>query len=218
MPALSSPVPAQVPDPVADMVSDLRRLCGWSEFAQSLCSQFERKGYLSTAQAEAGSRMLVKVKARAATTAQGPTASRIDPIHFPSITAMFVAAKQSGLKRVKIRFSDADGNPMLLTAAGAASKYPGSVYVTDGKPYGSNKYFGRIGTDGVFQPGRDLSDAVLNALKYIEQNPGEAATAYGRRTGCCCFCGRELTAKDSVDAGYGPICAANHGLRHGSND
>jgi hypothetical protein len=33
------------------------------------------------------------------------------------------------------------------------------------------------------------------------------AQAYGRRTGMCCVCGRELTNPESVQNGIGPICA-----------
>lgn len=34
----------------------------------------------------------------------------------------------------------------------------------------------------------------------------------GRETGVCQFCGRELDNPISVEHGYGPVCAANHGL------
>jgi len=35
----------------------------------------------------------------------------------------------------------------------------------------------------------------------------EEAKAYGRKTGSCYMCGRELTKQESIDAGIGPICA-----------
>jgi hypothetical protein len=35
----------------------------------------------------------------------------------------------------------------------------------------------------------------------------EDAKAYGRQTGSCCQCGRELTNESSIAAGIGPICA-----------
>ena len=35
----------------------------------------------------------------------------------------------------------------------------------------------------------------------------EDAKAYGKLTGTCCSCGRELTNEDSIEAGIGPICA-----------
>jgi hypothetical protein len=40
----------------------------------------------------------------------------------------------------------------------------------------------------------------------------EAAVRYGRQTGRCSCCGRELTNKASIDAGIGPICASKWGL------
>jgi hypothetical protein len=36
----------------------------------------------------------------------------------------------------------------------------------------------------------------------------EQAAAYGRRTGRCCVCGRELTDTESIAAGIGPVCKA----------
>ena len=36
----------------------------------------------------------------------------------------------------------------------------------------------------------------------------EQAAAYGRKTGRCMICGRELTKQESIDAGIGPICAS----------
>lgn len=36
--------------------------------------------------------------------------------------------------------------------------------------------------------------------------------ALGRDSGCCCFCGLELTNEGSVHYGYGPICASRWGL------
>jgi hypothetical protein len=36
----------------------------------------------------------------------------------------------------------------------------------------------------------------------------EEAKAYGKRTGQCCVCSRELTVKASIDMGIGPICAS----------
>lgn len=36
----------------------------------------------------------------------------------------------------------------------------------------------------------------------------EVAATYGKKTGNCMICGRELTKKVSIDAGIGPICAS----------
>jgi hypothetical protein len=220
MPALSSPIPAaETTDMFASLIADLRRLCGWSDFARSVADQYERRGYLSANQLGAAQRMVAKAKAdelnAARPAAPAVTFEQTTPLE--NIMAMFRAARRSGLSRPKIRFTDANGLPIVLTLAGITSRHPGAVYVTDGRPYGANSYFGRIDPNGILVPGRDVNEAVLTALAEIERNPSAAAAAYGRRTGCCCFCSRTLTAEDSVSVGYGPICAANHGLPHGSN-
>ena len=49
-------------------------------------------------------------------------------------------------------------------------------------------------------------------LLEIAKNPGAAARMYGKKTGTCCCCGRELTDPVSVANGIGPICAENWGL------
>jgi hypothetical protein len=36
--------------------------------------------------------------------------------------------------------------------------------------------------------------------------------AYGRATGSCSCCGRELTDPVSIEAGIGPICAGRFGF------
>lgn len=36
----------------------------------------------------------------------------------------------------------------------------------------------------------------------------DEAAAYGKATGQCCVCSRELTVKESIDRGIGPICAS----------
>lgn len=51
------------------------------------------------------------------------------------------------------------------------------------------------------------TDAVRKTLAEFEENPLEAAKRYGKLTGRCCSCGRELTDPASIEAGIGPICA-----------
>ena len=45
------------------------------------------------------------------------------------------------------------------------------------------------------------------ALLTIAKNPVEAAKAYGKLTGSCSCCGRELSDPVSIEAGIGPVCA-----------
>jgi len=49
--------------------------------------------------------------------------------------------------------------------------------------------------------------AVVAILEELEANPLEAAKKYGRESGRCCSCGRDLTDPASIENGIGPICA-----------
>lgn len=52
-------------------------------------------------------------------------------------------------------------------------------------------------------------------LKRIIESPVEAFKVNGQQYSHCCFCGQELNTKESVSAGYGPICASKYGLPWG---
>lgn len=63
--------------------------------------------------------------------------------------------------------------------------------------------------------GHELTNDEIAILLMFEHEPLVVAANYGRETGCCCFCARQLTDKRSVTAGYGPICAEKFGLAWG---
>lgn len=202
-----------LPGPASDvelLVQRLRNEFGWSTFAVSLCDQFARKGTLSDKQVFAARRMIWNREERQ--TQRAALTERIGPVQYPKIKAMFASAFASRLKNPRLRFETDCGQPIELTAAKPGSKNPGCIYVTDGGPYGANRYFGKIDPSGTFTPGRDCSEAIVAVLNGIETDPLAAATAFGRKTGRCCFCGKHLTAEKSVDRGYGPICAEKYGL------
>lgn len=54
---------------------------------------------------------------------------------------------------------------------------------------------------------RAYVDEITATLLRFEENPLEAAKAFGREYGRCCVCNRELSDPDSIAAGIGPICA-----------
>lgn len=63
-------------------------------------------------------------------------------------------------------------------------------------------YVGKVSSTGTY-----FGDAVVaEALKKATENPQEAATKYGRETGNCSCCGRELSDPVSIFGGIGPIC------------
>jgi hypothetical protein len=127
---------------------------------------------------------------------------------FRSILAMLNAAK-AHLKRPRIVMRG-------LQIREAGTRYPGSYYVT--ARHGA-EYWGRIDPNGRYMPARSLpGDAtpILAQLRELAADPVKAAARYGRETGECCFCARQLTDPRSTQVGYGPICAARFGLPWGT--
>lgn len=53
------------------------------------------------------------------------------------------------------------------------------------------------------------------AVEFLRKFCTGTVRVYGRNTGNCCFCARELTTGESVAMGYGPICADKYGLPWG---
>lgn len=49
-------------------------------------------------------------------------------------------------------------------------------------------------------------------LETLHKEPLESFKFIGQRYSYCCFCGTEITSKNSLAVGYGPICAENYGL------
>lgn len=142
-----------------------------------------------------------------------PRRESVDLGDFARIVQLLVTAA-AHMKYPKIRLSVGD-QPVVLSLAGQRSKRPGTINVTDGGRYGENKWFGRIEKDGSLSPGRELTEPVTDLLKAFANDPEGIASAYGKLTGNCCFCARELTDKRSTDVGYGPICADHYGLAWG---
>lgn len=85
--------------------------------------------------------------------------------------------------------------------------------VTDGRPFGSNEWYGRIDAMGNWVPSRSSNGNVERLLGLLAADPVGTMQAYGHSTGQCGFCGRTLTNEDhSVKVGYGPVCAERYGL------
>jgi len=123
-------------------------------------------------------------------------------------------------RRAVVVFRTQDGTDFRLSIAGEGSQQPGSINVTDtSRGYDNRTWFGRIGTNGAWQPSRKLDARTIAqveaALTAFNADPAKAAAAYGHMVGSCCFCSRELTDERSVSVGYGPICADRFGLPWG---
>jgi hypothetical protein len=130
------------------------------------------------------------------------------------IAALFTKAQQH-LKWPKIRLSTVKGQVVVMKLAGPRSKYYGQLLVTDGQPFGVNKFFGRIDKNGIWNPGKDSTQDVLDLLGKFSDDPAGVAAAYGKLTGNCCFCNLPLSDQRSTDVGYGPVCADHWNLPWG---
>lgn len=128
------------------------------------------------------------------------------------IVAMFTQA-HCKLKYPKITFElvEPDGRKITvqLSRAGEKSKAPGCINVTDGGKFGQNVYHGRINLDGT----TTIANPTIAAfLADFATDPAGKAAEYGKKSGNCCFCNRTLTVDDSLERGYGPVCAKNYGV------
>lgn len=180
-------------------VDGIRRMVDSNDFAASLVNQFDRFGGLSDAQW----RWVVKL--------QMPTPDTMDmdatPIH-----DMF---KQTATRLKGPRIRVLIGEQLLaLSRAGDRSRFPGSINVTDGKPFRENRWYGRI-TESRWEPSRDCESWVTEWLVKFANDPVTVAAEYGKMTGYCCFCNRTLSDDRSVEVGYGPVCADSWGMPWG---
>lgn len=129
---------------------------------------------------------------------------------------LFNKAKQH-LKWPKISL-EVNGHPVKLSLAGERAKVPGSITVTDGGPFGANRYYGRVDPDGTWhKPYKQFAELpdVEGLLTDMSTDPAATAAKHGHLTGNCCFCHRPLSDAKSTAVGYGPTCAANYGLPWG---
>lgn len=178
------------------------------DFAGDLLSNFRRWGNLSDKQMH-----------WVDTLTQRATAPKAEPqaavtVDVQRIQELFDQASQK-LRRIKVRLQCSEGCPVVFTRAGQQSKYAGQILLTDGRPFGENKFYGRIDVDGKFYPTRHASTSIVSLVTEFAAEPEAVAGKYGRLTGGCCFCALPLKDQRSLDVGYGPICADRFGLRWG---
>lgn len=131
------------------------------------------------------------------------------------LTAIWQMMDKAGetLKFPKINF-ELDNGRMRLHRATEQSRTPGAIMVTDGVGW-SGMFYGRVHTNGTWEPSRDCPDWVTDSLKKLSEDPAGFAAAYGKKTGNCCFCSRDLSDERSLGVGYGPVCADRYGLTWG---
>ena len=186
-----------------EALAELKSVDG--KFAKDLTASLEKWGSLFPNQLTWVHKLVVDAK-----TPKAPKPAAVALDDFGAIAELFKTAKANGTKYPKITFK-IDGQTVKLALAGDRAKLPGSVNVTDGRPFGENTWFGRI-VDGKFQPSKSATEEIVNFLKTFAADPAKVAKEYGHKNGCCCFCSKELTDARSVHEGYGPVCAKKFGL------
>ena len=174
----------------------LEAIASWNSFAASLCEQIDRKGQLSDKQFAACEKMLAKLA-----TGQANRASKGGDIGMAAIEALFATAKASGLKRPAFY-----ANGLKISPAPETGRNAGAYYVKL-----EGEYQGKI-VAGRFVASDAADASVLPTLTEIAADPAGSARKYGRDTGICCCCGKELSDPASVAAGIGPVCATKWGL------
>lgn len=110
--------------------------------------------------------------------------------------SLAASAKGRNAGKVSLRFLGANVSYVLK------GPNAGCLYAKHG-----DVYTGKITLAGEFLPAHGVdAGPVVEALLAAQKDPEAAAIAYGRETGYCSCCGRELTNQQSIDLGIGPIC------------
>jgi hypothetical protein len=194
-----------------------------AEVCRDIAAKLRRYGrWASERQQQYGQALIAQARALAAGTSataaargeeQRASAPEVGEAALRRINELFAAALRAGLRRPKIRLRTAARRRIVLTPG-----REGAVYVK-AERFGHLTYIGTITPQGEFRRGSrflsSLHDEVLSLVRAFGTDPLREATAYGRATGSCCFCGRTLTDSRSVAMGYGPICAGHYGLEWG---
>jgi len=168
---------------------------GSSDFIRSLFGKLQQYGELTPNQIAAVQKGL---DARAARKAEQQASAPVIGTA-SGIAAALTKATRSGHKKPKIRTEVAN-----FSLAPASGQNAGHVYV---KGEGE-VYLGKITPEGRFLASRGATQEQVAAVVAVAADALTAAVEYGKKTGRCSCCGRELTDPASIAAGIGPICAA----------
>jgi hypothetical protein len=139
------------------------------------------------------------------------------------VVKLLETARTSGLQWPKLWLQLPNGAPVRVTVAGDRSSTPGYLVITDGGPYGSSLYYGKISPSGVLEMGRDCigeantatREALVALLDSLARDPAGTAAHYGHLSGSCAFCSLPLKDSRSVEVGYGQRCAQRFGMPWG---
>ena len=162
-----------------------------SSFAQDLARKFNK---LSPAQYAWAHKLAVDANTPAVVDVNQTS-------QFEALFNAFEAAKGKGAKRLTLRFDGINVKPNRdLTALWITSQTE-----FEQGDYGMQaKYLGKVTRSAIDSR---FSDTVRETIMSAASDPLNAAIKYGKVSGSCSCCGKELTVKESIERGIGPICA-----------
>lgn len=171
------------------------------EFAGSLNGSLHTWGNLTAGQIAAVRNCIAKdAQRKIDDAARAKAAPSVD---IGKIEQVFALAMSNGLKSPKLRL-----DAFRFSPAKPTGNNPGAIYVVDAS---TSDYLGKI-AGGRLLTVRGVDQATQDRIAKAAANPAESAVAYGRLTGCCAICSRELENAESVARGIGPICAEKYGF------
>jgi len=172
------------------------------EFARAMQESLHKYGSLTEKQMATVQRLTAQSAERKAQwAAEKAAAADVAPtVTVEKIEQAFTSAKEKGIKYPRLRL-----DTFVFTAAPAAGKNAGALYVKEGE-----EYLGKI-LGGKFLKVRSCGAETESRVVAAASDPEAAAVAYGNRVGACSCCGKALSNKASIDRGIGPICADKYG-------
>jgi len=174
-------------------------------FSLSLREALRKYGSLTPGQLAAAYKCIEKLAdKKVAAAVREEHAQLAGKVDISAVLKALTKAKKNGLRNPKMRLLAGDASIVIYFAAVHGAN-AGSLYV---KSSNGDEYFGKI-TDGTFYRGCGVSDELEADIVEACSTPDAAAVAYGKRTGECSCCGRELTNKLSIERSIGPICFEN---------
>lgn len=183
------------------LVEFLEGAASWSGFASDMLASLRKYGSLTERQLSAVSSMMAKSEQRKKERQpEKPLDFDLQPLF-----NLFNSASGSGLKRPRLTI-----HSVTVSRAPDNGANAGCLYVKR-----NGEYAGKVTPAGELRIIRDMAEhreEITKTLESIAADPLGFATAYGKETGICCCCNRELTDPVSVAAGIGPICAGKWGL------
>lgn len=200
------------------------------KFCKSLCQQFFVKGCLSQKQEVWVGKMIYRSLTGFL---PGPDGKPEKPKKSPTIVYEDeVSHKIKGHAKIFEMFGKAalkvnnpkitakhQGMQIQLKPTGPKSKTPGAILIDDGVSYATSKWYGYLFSDGEFIAASNITAlevaCVVGFLKNLAFDPSAYLGQKGKAQGSCCFCKKTLTADESLEVGYGPVCASNYNLPWG---